>query len=157
MKEKGKKIKTKKDSFNREEIIDAAVAKFQDVFMKTGIFETANLLKKQLEPNQDSRKREQAVTKNKGEEFSKKKISKDKFNQSIGELNKLMSRASTSELTIYRNAVDRQISRFSSDDEQGKLKIANSSDEQINISDESNETQPFDNSIIEHFIADVRE
>ena len=35
----------------KEGIINAAVAKFQDVFMKSGIVETANLLKKQLNKN----------------------------------------------------------------------------------------------------------
>ena len=38
-----------KNEFNREEIIDAAVAKFQDVFMKSGLMETANFLKQQME------------------------------------------------------------------------------------------------------------
>ena len=69
-----------------------------------------------------------------------------------------MSHASTSELTIYKNAVDNQISkRISSswDEDQAAVNVANNSDE-IGISDDSNKTFAQNNSLIEGFIADIR-
>ena len=39
----------KQNEFNREEIIDTAMAKFRDVIKNSGLLETANLLKKQLD------------------------------------------------------------------------------------------------------------
>ena len=80
-------------------------------------------------------------------------------------LNNMMSHASTSELTIYRNAVDKHISKrisSSSEEEQeqpelNKTKIVNSSDE-WETSGESNELQTDNNNfMIEDFIAEARE
>ena len=80
-------------------------------------------------------------------------------------LNNMMSHASTSELTIYRNSVDKHISKrisSSSEEEQeqpelNKTKIVNSSDE-WETSGESNELQTDNNNfMIEDFIAEARE
>ena len=77
------------------------------------------------------------------------------------DLNRLMSKASTLELTVYRSAIENHINKrisSSSEDEDGKTNEVgiNTSDELgMGISADSNDNE--NNSMIEQFIADARE
>ena len=136
---------------NREEIIDAAVARFQDVFMKSGLTETADLLRKQMEQKNQTTNKEDDQRK-RGESMKRKLKSN---NKSMSELNKLMSQASTSELTVYKNAVENQINMHLSSSSE-ELKPIDTSDEVID-SDETADFTKLNKSLVEDFIADTRE
>ena len=120
------------------------MAKFQDVFMSSGIVETANLLKQQLnqkEPTNGADDGKGTKSSNRGKSVN------------MNQLNKLMSKASTSELTVYRNAIERKISKrmsSSSDEENNKT---NSIDLCYGVNDDCRSG----NTIIDNFIADARD
>ena len=159
-------------NINREEIIDAAVAKFQDVFMSSGIMETMSLVKKQLKTDEEKNKHRQG----KGGKCRSKSIDKKERGEfltnlsrptdhNLSKLNKLMSQASTAELTIYRNAMESQINKrtsSSSEDEIDQLENKGHSSDleqsEVEISDESQEVvQSHNNPFIDEFVADARE
>ena len=93
----------KEQQANKEEFIDAAVAKFQEVFLKSGFMETAaNKLQKQIEDNTNKKQR----TLEKGKGSAQGMISRP---GQKSKLDKMLSKASNLELTVYRNAVENQI------------------------------------------------
>ena len=159
----------------KEEIIDEAVNKFQEVLEKTGLIDTANKLQEQLLKSQkteaDQAKDIECLVAKQGkqkktneirgknniiESIDNKVMDKDmaKGNR-VKQMHEIITRASDSELTIYKNAVEELLSkRESTSSEEG---IMNSSDE-IEIMDcpTSFDHRHCSNSLIDQFIADVR-
>ena len=144
----------------RNEIINAAVDRFQDVFMKSGFLEKADQIQKQLEAQAQEKSTTVAAPKpepKKQTQKGEKSLNKNKTNP-IAELNRIMSQASTLELTIYKNAVENKISKraSTSSEEEFNSPLVETSDE-LEISDESNKIGIDNGTLIENFITDVRE
>ena len=109
---------------NREEIIDAAVAKMKDVFVKSGLMVTmaGSSSEKSLQ-DKDGDKQDQTKSRKRQEmkhdkhgKYNSAGIKKKsgvatgtKFR--MEDLNRLMSKASTLELTVYRSAVENHINK----------------------------------------------
>ena len=153
------------------EFLDMAMSKFQEVFMNSEFMETANKMQLQMEKQQkqlmdsqrkiDAQARElervkkQAQTTSKGNGIpDKNEILRKKARAKS--LNEILSKASDSELTVYRSAVENLISKrdSSSSSEDG----LNSSEEirPIEILQEDMEEED-NHSLIEQFISDARE
>ena len=79
----------------------------------------------------------------------KRNVSVDKMKQ----INDIMSKASTSKLTVYRNAVECQLSKRASSSSEEEIKMIDTSDEIID-SDETADMKNESNSMIENFIVD---
>ena len=167
-------VMIRRDSFAVEEksqIIDEAVNKFQEVFMSSNLVQKTNDLQQQLIDSnrkleaqsrelerlqrlENARRKEDlpnSKTKGQSGREDRERISK--------QINEIFSKASDSELTIYKNAVENQISKreSSSSDE-----CFNSSDEIMNVVEldqlgqRQELGQEIDNSLIKQFISDVR-
>ena len=95
----------------REDLIGEAMSRMQDLIVKTGFVETANLLQKQLVENKAINEKLMESTRIKGNE---------NFEQ-------ILPNNATSEVTIYRNAVANEI---------GKRDSTSSEEDVNNISDE---------------------
>ena len=169
----------------RAEFMDEAMNKFHEIFMSSGFMQsTADMIQKKMLQNQ-----EQGVNKIRKEESDgrnptryKSKTDREtgnrsKWNEGIcpniihPHLSKLINRASTSELTVYKNAVENQINKRTSSSSEEDNEGMNISDNTINgLSDLMEIDQaPLDhlipktcdqeanNAMIENFISDVRE
>ena len=98
-------MEAKGASSTKEEFIDAAVAKFQEVFMKSGFIETVNKLQKQLE-EVEKEKNQKDTDATKVKQTGNKHCSSDSNKiKDSNRISKMLSQASNSELTIYQNAV----------------------------------------------------
>ena len=102
----------------KSEFVDAAMAKFQEDFMKSGFMETASKLQKQLEDTQKfsgnaARLKVSSQTPKKSQGNHRGSSGRKELLPSKDEdkLNNLLSRASVSELMVYRNAVENQINK----------------------------------------------
>ena len=137
--------------------------------MKSGFIETANKLQKRLDDveQMDRNKEEREKKNNRTSSNRKKGNNKGKYKGS-NSIKDLIGKASNSELTIYKNAVENQISkRFSLSSSEGEINtsdeinVSNESVKKINTSDEfveSDETMDMLNdSLIEQYISDMRE
>ena len=156
--EEGEIDRSNQNNFSKEEIIDEAVAKFQDVFMKSGFIETMSLMKQQLENNNKEKEKNKVIPVRENEASHKNRRMRNDQPPKQGNLrtlDKLMSQASMSELTIYRNAVENHINKRNSSSSEEDEKIV--ADEGMEISDESKESNEFNNSLIDEFIAEARE
>ena len=162
----GKKDKVKSDFVQammidkertKEEFVDAAMEKFQEVFMKSGILETATKLQKHLDRVEASKEKLPRPT------AEQKRKGKKQPNNCGKEIDKILGQASTLELTVYKNAVKNEIEKkrnsgSSSDQEQREpmeidVRQVNSSDE-LDDSDEMGKM--LNESMVEEFIAEAR-
>ena len=134
------------ETSQKEQIIDEAVSKFKEVFQKSGIIETTSQLQRQLAESQrtvrdqarEIEKLAKADKANKamrpntvlgkllGELMNRRKNFIVDNQEKVKKINELMSRASDSELTVYKNTVENQMNKRES----------SSSDEILNFSDE---------------------
>ena len=102
----------------KEEFIDAAVAKFQDVLLNDSFVQaTAQMVQKQLEANQNviekDAQKERIPVQGKEKTSSKDRYKLKNPNSKLGELNSIIAKASNSELTVYKNAVENLIQKKS--------------------------------------------
>ena len=147
--------------FDKDEIIDAAVAKFKVEFLKKGFMETNKLIDRQVNKRNRSRSRDRQGGSNSkksdtrhGPQAYRDRTGNETVNQKVKVLNKMMSQASALELTVYKNAVENQINkRNSSSSEDNKMDTS----EETGISDESNEQIVDSDLLINDFIAEARE
>ena len=115
------------DETEREQIIDETVTRVKDVFLQSGFFETADLIKQHL---QEFKQMKQGETPKQGKNLDKQ----------LGTMN--LDETSVSEITIYRHAVRDETQNNKSVEEilidlPGKGKRGSSSSEElINTSDE---------------------
>ena len=158
-------MEAKGASSTKEEFIDAAVAKFQEVFMKSGFIEMANKLQKQLE-EVEKEKNQKDTDATKVKQTGNKHCSSDSNKiKDSNRISKMLSQASNSELTIYQNAVQNQINKRnnSSEEETGNTSGESSENRMINSSDEVEDdlnemvNEMINNSMVEQFIVDVRD
>ena len=158
---------------DRDSIINEAVDKFQEVFMKSNFMEVTTKLQQQLlqsqkqvaEQNKELVKLK-AADRNSRDQRERGKTSNDKPMEQVTkevladrkrrekQLTDLILAASESELTIYRSAVENQLSKrdsSSSEEHEGAGGYLNSSDE-IDVLEVSEQQDV----LIDQFIADVR-
>ena len=138
----------------KDEFMDAAVAKFQEVFLKSGFIETANQMQKRFE-----------------KDLKTKTAKRGKGINAVC-LDSLFGKVSVSELTVYKLAVENHINKQNSsspeDEDAGKSnkldnrrneadqgQLTSSSDDMDN-SDEGHD-HVYNESLIEEFIAESRE
>ena len=157
----------------KEEFIDAAVAKFQDVLLNGSFVQaTAQMVQKQLEVNQHAFERdaqkEKIPVQGKEKTFSKDKNKLKNTNGKLGELNSIIAKASNSELTVYKNAVENLIQKRVSSSSEEDMDLTqdflqelivpiDTSDELEMDSDENVLAGNKNESLINQFIADARE
>ena len=154
-------------------ILDQAVNRFQEVFINSGFMETTSKMQQQMQQQQrqlvESQKKleeqakelervkRQSQNGNRGKSISNPANTKERQKREKS-LNEILSKASDSELTIYRSAVENLISKRDS---------TSSSEDGLNLSDEIRPMEigiedeyraPHDNqSLINQFISDARE
>ena len=148
----------------KELILDEAVSKFEEVLQKSGFIETASQMQKQLIESQQTvqsqakelgrlTKYDRSRRDNAGKVVNNNTSRALKINgEKTKRINDIISRASDYELTVYKNAVENQISKRDSSSSEDVL---NSSDEIMVIDTNANDTIGHSSQLIDQFIADT--
>ena len=153
------RLQGKRSNEERQEIIGEAIGQavnqVQDMLVKSGILETAQLLKKQLSAAEEKDKQLDQKQLDQGQKG--KNFNEDYFGKEQADFQQFLN-ASNSELTIYHNAVQdgTRINRQSSSSEEGEIEMDTSGDSnEVIIAGENGMSTTIDK--IDKFIAEYRQ
>ena len=127
-KEEFVKAMTSERQAMKDEFIDAAVAKFQGVFLKSMFMEATKKLQQCLEEVEKSSVTKQQHcqdTREKPKDPPPRRGKHSNKNRKNEDIDQIISKASNSLLTIYKNAVENQINkRASSSSLEGEVNVS---------------------------------